>query len=76
MITLIAAMTVTGMLAGCSGTEETTENADAVQEKNMEESAESTGEGSSALIVYFSWSGNTEAVAQEIQNQTGGVICR
>ncbi len=42
----------------------------------MEESAESTGEGSSALIVYFSWSGNTEAVAQEIQNQTGGVICR
>lgn len=71
VITLIAAMTVTGMLAGCSGTEETTENADAVQEENMEESAESTGEGSSALIVYFSWSGNTEAVEQEIQNQTG-----
>lgn len=33
VITLSAAMTVTGMLAGCSGTEETTENADAVQEK-------------------------------------------
>lgn len=26
------------------------------------------------LIVYFSWSGNTEAVAQEIQNQTGADI--
>lgn len=24
-----------------------------------------------ALIAYFSWSGNTEAVAQEIQDQTG-----
>lgn len=51
--------------------QETTENAAAVQEENTEESAESTGEESSALIVYFSWSGNTEAVAQEIQNQTG-----
>lgn len=27
-----------------------------------------------ALIVYFSWSGNTEAVANEIQTQTGADI--
>lgn len=31
-------------------------------------------ETNKALIVYFSWSGNTEAVATEIQNQTGADI--
>ena len=55
-------------LAACSGgdgeeeqpeTQETAENADT-----------EAGEGA-ALIAYFSWSGNTEAVAQEIQAQTG-----
>ena len=55
-------------LAACSGgtgeeeqpeTQETAENADT-----------EVGEGT-ALIAYFSWSGNTEAVAQEIQAQTG-----
>ena len=29
------------------------------------------GENMKALIVYFSWSGNTRAVAEEIQKQTG-----
>ena len=51
--------------------EDTTENAGAVQEENTEAGSESTGGDGSALIVYFSWSGNTEAVAHEIQNQTG-----
>ena len=55
-------------LAACSGgtgeeeqpeTQETAENADT-----------EVGEGT-ALIAYFSWSGNTEAVAREIQAQTG-----
>ena len=55
-------------LAACSGgtgeeeqpeTQETAENADTA-----------AGEGT-ALIAYFSWSGNTEAVAREIQAQTG-----
>ena len=55
-------------LAACSGgdgeeeqpeTQETAENADT-----------EAGEGA-ALIAYFSWSGNTEDVAQEIQAQTG-----
>ena len=55
-------------LAACSGgtgeeeqpeTQETAENADT-----------EVGEGI-ALIAYFSWSGNTEAVAREIQAQTG-----
>lgn len=47
--------------------QETTETGEAVQEDNAENA---DGEGGS-LIVYFSWSGNTEAVAQEIQSQTG-----
>lgn len=33
-----------------------------------------TETGSNSLIVYFSWSGNTESVANEIQAQTGGDI--
>ena len=31
-----------------------------------------TGDSSSVLIAYFSWSGNTEQVAQIIQQETGG----
>ena len=45
-------------------------------EAPAEESAESkmpiTGNSSSVLIAYFSWSGNTEQVAQIIQQETGG----
>ena len=52
-------------------TQETEETAVTAQEDNTEESTENTGEESNVLIAYFSWSGNTEAVAQEIQNQTG-----
>ena len=47
------------------------EPADAVTEENTGDGAGSSEEDGGALIVYFSWSGNTEAVAQEIQNQTG-----
>lgn len=53
-------------------TQEMEENADTGEEADIEEAATDTaaGEGG-ALIAYFSWSGNTEAVAQEIQAQTG-----
>ena len=47
------------------------EPADAVTEENTGDGAGSSEEDGGALIVYFSWSGNTEAVAQEIQSQTG-----
>lgn len=33
-----------------------------------------TETGSASLVVYFSWSGNTESVANEIQSQTGADI--
>lgn len=42
--------------------------------QTVESSELETEAGSNALIVYFSWSGNTEAVANEIQTQTGADI--
>lgn len=67
MFSIMLVGTVVCSLAACSGgtgeeeqpeTQETAENVDIA-----------AGEGT-ALIAYFSWSGNTEAVAQEIQAQT------
>lgn len=74
-------------LAACSGgtgTEEQTEtqaeestatqteeNADAGETADIAEGTDAAAGESTALIAYFSWSGNTEAVAQEIQAQTG-----
>lgn len=36
----------------------------------IEDNSESESTESKALVVYFSWSGNTESVANEIQSQT------
>lgn len=45
------------------------------EESQAEVSSEpETEAGSNSLIVYFSWSGNTESVAKEIQAQTGADI--
>lgn len=79
MGTLIAAST-----AGC-GTSEDGSDSEHVQEQaqsgDTQDNSQSTsgdeqsGENSeNAIIIYFSWLGNTEAVAQEIQNQTGADI--
>ncbi len=57
--------------ADSADSQETAETEDAVQQESAEDSAESADGESGALIVYFSWSGNTEAAAQEIQSQTG-----
>ena len=41
----------------------------------VQESSEAeTTAGNNQIVVYFSWSGNTEAVAKEIQSQTGADI--
>lgn len=74
-------------LAACSGgtgTEEQTEtqaeestetqteeNADAGETADIAEGTDAAAGEGTALIAYFSWSGNTETVAQEIQAQTG-----
>lgn len=51
---------------------------EAALEKDTEIISEPETENTEAaeLIVYFSWSGNTEAVALEIQEQTGADIFR
>ncbi len=46
------------------------ESASQVEESSQPE----TETGSASLVVYFSWSGNTESVANEIQAQTGADI--
>ena len=66
--------------SGTAASDQTVENTDSqdVAETEDTEQAESSADGTestagegNALIAYFSWSGNTEAVAQEIQSQTG-----
>ena len=52
-------------------TQEMEENTDAGETADIEEGTDIAGGEGTALIAYFSWSGNTEAVAQEIQAQTG-----
>ncbi|HJC23177.1 MAG TPA: NAD(P)H-dependent oxidoreductase [Candidatus Eisenbergiella merdavium] len=42
--------------------------------QDEESSQPETETGSTSLVVYFSWSGNTESVATEIQPQTGADI--
>lgn len=51
-------------------TEENTSPADTSEEAAASET-EPENTATAGLVVYFSWSGNTESVALEIQNQTG-----
>lgn len=48
------------------------EPTEAPAEETAESETSTTGDSSSVLIAYFSWSGNTEQVAQIIQQETGG----
>ena len=87
LLSLILAMTLAFSLAACGGqaassggSEPSVEEADspeaASQPAGTETPAaaeESTGEGGT-LIAYFSWSGNTEQMAQIIAEQTGGSL--
>lgn len=59
--------------------EESTPPAESTEPTESEQLAEESTEpeeetGSTSLVVYFSWSGNTESVANEIQAQTGADI--
>ena len=51
-------------------TEESTPSTD-TSEETTESQPEPEDTAEIGLVVYFSWSGNTESVAVEIQNQTG-----
>ena len=80
--TAVFCMTACGGTDGSEGTaadpaeestdsQETEEPADTEPADSTKDDGESRGGEGSALIAYFSWSGNTEAVAREIQSQTG-----
>jgi flavodoxin len=68
-------------LAAC-GSDETASNADAPTSPSQEKPnaletvtpAQEKGDTMNALIVYYSWSGNTRRVAEEIQSQTDADI--
>ena len=56
-----------------TGTETPAEGpTEAPAEETAESETPTAGDPSSVLIAYFSWSGNTEQVAQIIQQETGG----
>ena len=85
IVSLILTLAMTFTLAACgnsdsaqssdtepSSTESVSSSEDTPQ---MEEPTQAeTGESAASLVVYFSWSGNTESVANEIQAQTGAGI--
>lgn len=63
--------------AGQSAAQDKTTGLETVESKNDiadDLDAEQGRDGSSALVVYFSWSGNTEKVANAIAGQTGADI--
>lgn len=57
-------------------TQNTTEEAALEEDTEVISEPETENTETAELIVYFSWSGNTEAVALEIQDQTGADIFR
>ena len=50
------------------------ESQDSSQPESAAEESTETGESGGTLIAYFSWSGNTEQLAQMIQAETGGQL--
>lgn len=67
-------------LAACGGSGAPAENdggADesvSVSEPSSDHTTEPAGKEDNILIAYFSWSGNTEQMAQMIQSETGGEL--
>ena len=66
-------------LSACAGTAQESEGdtqpqTNASAPSDTAQAQPDTSGSSNAIVVYFSWSGNTQAVAQEIQRQTGADI--
>lgn len=90
LLTFILCCTMLFLLTACGGSSESeTDNTEissaeeTMQENTAEaktetpaenEADEQTETGSSSLVVYFSWSGNTRTIANEIASQTGADI--
>lgn len=82
IISLVLCVGCVLALSACSQQNNTTaSNNDTVADNNTEDSADSTPEESVAgdsnvLVAYFSWSGNTQQVANWISDKTGGELFR
>ena len=86
ILSLLLSMTLVFSLAACSGGRATSSEGGTSEPSSQtpseseapsnsetpEESAEPTEETGGTLIAYFSWSGNTEQMAQMIQTEMGG----
>ncbi len=59
------------VLTGCGGNNDSSEKADASEETQTEQDAASDAGGGDTLVVYFSATGNTKAVAEKIASITG-----
>ena len=70
-----AAVQAQNQETGSSQAETEAETVEPAPSENASQ-AEAPADGANALIVYFSWSGNTESVAKEIQAQTGADLLR
>lgn len=88
IFSILMVFTLMFSLAACSSNTNEEETSSSTQESSSQSSviteeqntsSESTGEptdetGTKSLVVYFSWSGNTENVAKSIQSQTDSDI--
>lgn len=76
---LITAMMLTFAVTACGNSaseEESTQTAEPVEDDGTVSAEESETEDGSILIAYFSYTGNTETVAQRIAEYTGGDLAK
>ena len=72
---ILLSMAMLFSLASCSGGEPAASESSASEEPFSSEepvASEESSEAGGTLIAYFSWSGNTEQMAQTIQAEIGG----
>lgn len=86
VLLILMALTLLLSLAACSNNTANEESSSPAQQSSNQSSASDeesnsqnsssipTETGSKSLVVYFSWSGNTENVAKSIQSQTDSDI--
>lgn len=73
-LVIILALILALAFAGCGNNSDKNAAGDSEKEVAGEVQTSERNTDSKSLVVYFSWSGNTENVAREIQSQTGADI--
>ena len=72
----VSLLSLTALTLGCGSDKTAKADASApdVKQNTNEGASQSMNTGKKILVAYFSWSGNTKAVAEEIHKQVGGDI--